>query len=158
MSNLSLLAEIRIEKAAPGHLVEIMSIINAGAAGVRVGTESSAAEQYRPAFESLREAPEADIYVALDGDGAVVGTYQIHFHKGLAYRGRPRAGLESVHTRSDMRGKGIGRLMMEHAEGLASAADACLLQLTSNKTREDAHRFYERLGYDPSHTGFKKML
>lgn len=158
MSNQYIPADISIEKAASGHLADIISIINASAAGARVGTESGDVEEYRSAFEGLREAPEVDIYVALDNAGTVVGTYQIHFHRGLAFRGRPRAGLESVHTRADMRGRGIGRLMMEHAEGLAVAADACLLQLTSNKTREDAHRFYERLGYDPSHTGFKKML
>lgn len=149
---------IRIEKARPEHLADILVIILAGAVGARVDKESDDIESYRPAFDAMLAAPEMDIYVALDADGAVVATYEIHFLKSLGYQGRPRVELESVHTRPDKRGQGIGALMMAHAEGLARQANACLIQLTSNKVRKDAHRFYERLGFDQSHFGFKKML
>jgi len=148
---------IRIEKARLEHLPEILALLIAGAAGVRVGQETGKVEDYREAFDAMLAAPEMDIYVALDGD-EVVGTYQIHFMKGLAYRGRSRVELESVHTREDRRGQGIGARMMAHAEELARAANAGLMQLTSNKVRTDAHRFYARLGFDQSHLGFKKML
>jgi len=149
---------IRIEKARPEHLEDIVAIINAGATSVRKGKEFGDWQDYRPAFDALREAPECDIYVALDGAGEVVGTYQIHFLKGIAFKGRPRVELESVHVRADQRGTGVGRKMMEHAEGLAAAADACIIQLTSNKERDGTHHFYRRLGYDQSHLGYKKML
>jgi len=149
---------IAIEKARPEHLHAIVEIINAGATSVRMGKEFDSWRDYEPAFEAMRAAPEMDIYVALDETGAVVGTYQIHFLKGLAFQARPRVELESVHVRGDQQGKGVGRLMMEHAEELARAADACLVQLTSNREREGSHAFYTRLGYDQSHLGYKKML
>ncbi|MCK7611702.1 GNAT family N-acetyltransferase [Roseibium sediminicola] len=149
---------VRIEKARPEHLQEIVAIINAGATSVRKGREFDDWQAYRPAFDALREAPECDIYVALDEAGAVVGTYQIHFLKGIAFKGRPRVELESVHVRADQRGTGVGRKMMEHAEGLAAEANACIIQLTSNREREGSHHFYRRLGYEQSHLGYKKML
>lgn len=149
---------INIEKARPEHLREIVAIINAGATSVRKDKEFADWQEYRLAFDALRAAPEADIYVALDEAGEVVGTFQIHFLKGLAFKGRPRVELESVHVRRDRRGTGIGRLMMEKAEALATAADASMVQLTSNKEREGSHLFYSRLGYDQSHMGYKKML
>lgn len=150
--------EIEIRKAGSGHLQDIVAIINAGATSVRKDKEFDDWHDYRPAFEALVAAPEVDIYVALNGAGEVVGTYQIHFLKGLAFRGRPRAELESVHVRSDQRGKGVGRLMMKHAEDLARAQNVCMVQLTSNREREGSHHFYRRLDYDQSHLGYKKMM
>jgi GNAT superfamily N-acetyltransferase len=147
-----------IVKATADHLPEIIAIINAGATSVRKGNEFAEWHDYLPAFEAMLRAPEIDIYVALDAAGAVAGTYQIHFLKGLAFRGRPRVELESVHVRADQRGTGIGREMMDHAELLAKAADACMIQLTSNKEREGSHHFYKRLGYTQSHLGYKKMF
>lgn len=150
--------EITIEKARPEHLQDIVAIINAGATSVRKGREFDDWQDYRAAFDALRTAPECDIYVALTGTGEVVGTFQIHFLKGIAFRGRPRVELESVHVRADRRGTGVGRRMMEHAEALAEAANACIIQLTSNREREGSHHFYRRLGYDQSHLGYKKLL
>ncbi|WP_430512147.1 N-acetyltransferase family protein [Pannonibacter phragmitetus] len=150
----------RIEKARPEHLADILAIMNAGAVGARVGQESEDPEDYRAAFDAILSAAETDIYVVLGGaDGSqVLATYQIIFEKGLAFRGRGRACLESVHTRADMRGRGIGKAMVQHAEALARARGVALVQLTSNRIRLDAHRFYLREGYDQSHLGFKKML
>lgn len=162
---------LRMEKAGPGHLKEIVAIINAGATRARAGREFDDWQAYRPAFDALCAAPEADIYVALEVQRPqaaqefreaetelVVGTYQIHFLKGLAFRGRPRVELESVHVCASRQGAGIGRFMMAHAEDLARAAGACLIQLTSNREREGSHAFYRRLGFDQSHLGYKKML
>ncbi|MET1414694.1 GNAT family N-acetyltransferase [Roseibium sp. HPY-6] len=150
--------EIQIEKAAISHLRDIVAIINAGATSVRKDREFDNWQDYRPALEALIAAPEVDIYVALNEAGEVVGTYQIHFLKGMAFKGRPRVELESVHVRADQRGKGVGRKMMAHAEDLARQFNACMLQLTSNREREGSHPFYRRLGYDQSHLGYKKML
>jgi len=150
--------DVRLEKARPEHLREIVAIINAGATSIRKDKEFADWQDYRPAFDALCAAPEADIYVALDGAGEVIGTFQIHFLKGIAFKGRPRVELESVHVRADRRGAGVGRLMMAKAEDLAREADACMVQLTSNREREGSHHFYKRLGYDQSHLGYKKML
>lgn len=150
--------QVRLEKASLPHLAEIVAIINAGATSVRRDREFEDWQDYRPAFDALVAAPECDIYVALDATGEVVGTYQIHFLKGLAFRGRPRVELESVHVRADQRGTGVGRLMMDHAEALAREAGACMIQLTSNKEREGSHHFYRRLDFAQSHLGYKKMF
>jgi len=149
--------DIQIQKANAEHLEAIVAIINAGATSVRKDKEFASWQDYRPAFGALQNAPEMDIYVALDGE-EVVGTFQIHFLKGLAFQGRSRVELESVHVRKDQQCKGIGRIMMNYAENLAREADACMVQLTSNKEREGSHHFYGRLGYDQSHLGYKKML
>ncbi len=149
---------ITIEKAGEHHLAGIVELLTAGAAGARAGREAADWQVYLPAFRAISGAPETDIYVALTGTGEIAGTYQITFLKGLAFQGRSRAELESVHTRTDLRGRGIGKRMMEHAEALARAEHACLIQLTSNRVREDAHRFYTRLGFEQSHLGFKKLL
>ncbi len=151
-------SSISIVKARPEHLLAILELLAAGAAGARVGRDSLDEDAYRDSFAAMLAAPEMEVFVALDAEGTVLGTYQIHFLKGLAYNGRPRAEVESVHTRADSRGMGIGGQMMAHAEELARAANACILQLTSNKVRIDAHRFYDRLGFEQSHLGFKKLL
>ncbi len=148
----------KIEKATTKHLPEIIALMNAGAASVRKGKEYLDWQAYLPTFEAMQNAPEVDIYVAVDEDGAVVGTCQIHTLRGLAYKGRPRIEVESVHVRADLRGSGIGRLMMNHAGQVAKAMGACMIQLTSNKEREGSHHFYRKLGYDQSHLGYKKMF
>ena len=66
--------------------------------------------------------------------------------------------IEAVQTRADMRGKGIGSAMMRFAIERGEASRRALVQLTSNKARHDAHRFYERLGFVQSHAGFKMKL
>lgn len=153
-----LMTAIRIEPAQSHHLAAILAISIAGAVGGRADDESTDPEDYRKAFEEIRACPDVEIYVALDEAGEVIGTYTYLLIRGLAFRGRPRVELESVHVRSDQRSKGIGAKMMAHAEALAREAGAALIQLTSNKVRVDAHRFYERLGYAQSHFGFKKKL
>ncbi|WP_209007208.1 GNAT family N-acetyltransferase [Roseibium litorale] len=147
-----------IEKARAEDLAAILAISIAGAVGGRAAEESTDPEVYRKAFEEIRACPDIDIYVALDEAGEVIGTYTYLHIRGLAFRGRPRVELESVHVRADQRSKGIGAKMMAHAEARARESGAALIQLTSNKVRVDAHRFYERLGYVQSHFGFKKKL
>ncbi len=90
--------------------------------------------------------------------GRIVGTFQLSLTPGLVGGGRTRATLESVHVLPEMRGTGIGAVMVERAVADARAAGAATLQLTSNKKRIDAHRFYERLGFAKSHEGFKLTL
>ena len=80
------------------------------------------------------------------------------FIPALVGHGRTNAKIESVHVHESQRGKGVGEVMVRHAETLAKAGGAGAMELSSNKGRLAAHRFYERLGYDKSHLGFKKRL
>jgi ribosomal protein S18 acetylase RimI-like enzyme len=90
--------------------------------------------------------------------GTVVGTCQLTIIPGLVGRGRTRAKLESVHVAEAMRGRGFGERLVRHAVEEAKAAGARVMELSSNKRRTDAHRFYGRLGFAQSHEGFKLLL
>lgn len=158
MSDARMGDRVRMEAARPEHLPEILALMAAGAVGARVGRDTTRTEDYTEAFAAMLAAPELEVWVALEPDGRVAGSFQIHFLRGLGFGGGIRAEVESVHTRADLRGQGIGSVMMAHAELRARARRACLIQLTSNRLRVDAHRFYDRLGFDQSHLGFKKML
>jgi GNAT superfamily N-acetyltransferase len=74
------------------------------------------------------------------------------------HAGGKTAELESVHVTAARRGQGIGTMLLRAAEDHANAQGCYRVQLTSNVSRFDAHRFYERLGYVASHRGFKKAL
>ena len=112
---------------------------------------------YEAAYAAIAASPLSTLYV-VEKDGEVVATFQLTFTRTLTNRGRLRASLESVQVREDQRSRGIGATMVAFAEKEARLRGAGLVQLTSNKKRTDAHRFYERLGYAKSHEGFKKLL
>ena len=112
---------------------------------------------YLAAFERIAASPNDTLYVAVL-DGEVVGTFQTTRITSLTGKGSTSLTVEAVHTRSDMRGHGIGQTMINHAIEQGRADGARLVQLMSNATRLDAHRFYTRLGFSQSHFGFKMKL
>lgn len=113
---------------------------------------------YASAFAAIAARPDCHLMVATDG-GEVVGVFQLSFVPGLIRKGACRAYLEGVFVRSNRRGQGIGGRMIAWAADTARAHGGCLfLQLTSNKGRLDAHRFYERLGFQRTSEGFKLLL
>ena len=87
--------------------------------------------------------------------GEVVGMAQLVYLRHFQYRGGLCAEVESVHVREDVRSLGIGTALMSEVLARAKAKGAYRLQLTSNVTRKSAHLFSERLGFEPSHVGFK---
>jgi GNAT superfamily N-acetyltransferase len=112
---------------------------------------------YEAAFDRIAASADNALYVA-EWDGRVVGTFQLTFIPSLIGKARIRAKLESVHVHADVRSRGIGRVMLEAAIGLARARGAGLMELSSNKARKAAHRFYLRHGFANSHEGFKLGL
>ena len=109
------------------------------------------------AFEAITADPNHRLIVAVE-DGVVVGTLQISYIPGIAHNGLWRGLLEHVHIRPDRRGNGLGGKMMAWAIERCRERGCGIVQLTSNKLRPDAHRFYERLGFEKSHEGFKLKL
>ena len=91
-------------------------------------------------------------------EGRVVGTLQLTIVPGLSRRGATRSIIEGVRIHADERGSGLGTRLIEWAVDESRRQECHLVQLTSDKTRTDAHRFYERLGFTASHTGFKLQL
>lgn len=112
---------------------------------------------YEAAFERIAASGSNWLYVA-EQEGAIVGTFQLTLIPGLVNHGRLRAKVESVQVLADRRGLGIGAEMMRFAIAEARQKGAGMVELTSNKKRRDAHRFYERLGFDRSHEGFKMVF
>lgn len=112
---------------------------------------------YTAAFHAMVAEPNQHLMVAEDG-AEVVGTFQLTFIPGLSNKGAWRAQVEGVRVRSDRRGAGIGEAMMGQAAALARGKGCRVLQLTTDKSRRDAHRFYERLGFKGSHEGYKLAL
>ena len=112
---------------------------------------------YLAAFDRIAASPNDELFVAVLG-GEVVGTFQTTLITSLTGRGASNLTVEAVHTRSDMRGRGVGEAMISHAVAQGRACGARLVQLMSNASRLDAHRFYSRLGFSQSHLGFKMKL
>lgn len=112
---------------------------------------------YEAAFAVIDADARQELMVA-ELDGRIVGTLQLTYIPQLSYRGQTVAQVEAVRVASGLRSRGLGRKMMEWAIARARAAGCRRLQLTSNKSRTDAHRFYERLGFARSHEGMKLAL
>jgi GNAT superfamily N-acetyltransferase len=112
---------------------------------------------YEAAFRAIAASADNALYVA-EQEGRVVGTFQLTFIPNLTGRGALRVKVESVKVAARLRSHGIGAAMMAFAENVSRRRGAAMLELSSNKARKDAHRFYERIGFDRSHEGFKKKL
>jgi len=112
---------------------------------------------YWQAFEAISRTPSVDILVA-DLDGEVVGCLQLAMIPGLARQGMKRAQIEAVRVHSDHRSQKIGESLINEAIRQAKSAGCGLVELTTDKQRPDAHRFYERLGFVATHEGMKLML
>jgi GNAT superfamily N-acetyltransferase len=137
-------------------LVRLLAADQLGATrdGVRDATDLTA---YTAAFEAI-DADPAHILVVAELAGEVVGTMQLSFLPGLARRGALRTQIEAVRVADGSRGSGLGAGMISWAIDEARRRGCALVQLTTDKSRLDAHRFYQRLGFVASHEGMKLAL
>ncbi|GAB3468992.1 GNAT family N-acetyltransferase [Actinophytocola sediminis] len=119
--------------------------------------ESPGDPAYAAAFAEI-DRDERQYLAVAELDGEVVGTLQLTFIPGLSRRGATRALIEAVRVRADQRGAGLGRRLAEWAIEQARSRGAAMVQLTTDASRVDAHRFYEKLGFVPSHVGMKLAL
>ncbi|MFI2201999.1 GNAT family N-acetyltransferase [Streptomyces sp. NPDC020192] len=112
---------------------------------------------YRAALARLEADPNQHLVVAVRED-RVIGTLQLTIIPGLSHKGATRALIEAVRIHADERGSGLGGLLIQWAIDTSRQLGCAMVQLTSDKTRTDAHRFYARLGFNASHEGFKLKL
>lgn len=112
---------------------------------------------YLDAFDAIERDGNQHLAVA-EEKGLVVGCLHLTFLPGISRLGAWRAQVESVRIAASARGSGLGGRMMEWAAETARARGCTVLQLTTDRTRPDAHRFYESLGYQPTHIGYKLPL
>jgi ribosomal protein S18 acetylase RimI-like enzyme len=114
-------------------------------------------DSYAAAFDAIDRNPDVELTVAEDG-GKVLGCFQSTVLTYLSYRGSKALLIENVHVAESARNKGVGREMMLAAIARAKETGCSRAQLTTNKKRADAHRFYERLGFRATHEGMKLTL
>ena len=148
-----------LRRAAAQDVASIVDLLVADQLGAsRDGvTTDEDLEAYLTAFGVIDADPAQLLLVATDAS-QVVATMQLSFLPGLARRGALRAQIEAVRVRHDYRSRGLGTALFEWAIEEARRRNCALVQLTSDKSRTDAHRFYERLGFVASHEGLKLEL
>ncbi len=112
-------------------------------------------DSYYSAFENITNDHNQELIVLEDDHKKIIGTLQLSFLQYLTYQGGIRAQIEAVRVHPDHRGKGIGEKMFTWAINRAKERNAHLVQLTTDKKRPEALRFYEKLGFKASHEGMK---
>jgi GNAT superfamily N-acetyltransferase len=147
---------VAIRSARPDDLARMVELLQLGSL-VGGDDEDDVDDGYATALVEIQATPGCDVLVAAM-DGVVVGVCQLIVFRHLQHRGGRCAEVESVHVHPDHRGTGVGALLLEAAVERARAAGCYRVQLTSNVARVDAHRFYRRQGFEPTHLGFKRVL
>jgi len=147
-----------IRRAGAEDLVAIVAMLADDPLGaVRERLETPLPACYRDAFARIDVDPHQELLVAAL-EGEVVGTLQLIFIPGLSHQGALRAQIESVRVRGDRRGAGVGRRMVSAAIERARQRGCRMVQLTSDRSRHDAHRFWRSLGFEATHEGMKLVL
>jgi GNAT superfamily N-acetyltransferase len=147
--------DLNFREAKRNDLERIVELITDDAVAAR--RTGSYGEPHVKGFEAVTASPDNELIVA-EADGEVIGVMQLTFIPGISRNGASRLQVEAVRVDRKLRGQGIGRRLMEHAHERGRARGCVLAQLTSDKQRPEAHRFYRSLGYEQSHEGFKSML
>lgn len=112
---------------------------------------------YHAAFDAISRDPNNEVIVCTR-DAQVIGVLQLTYIPYLTYQGSWRALIEGVRVAASEQNRGIGKLLFEHAIARARERKCTLVQLTTDRARPDALRFYEKLGFKASHHGMKLML
>jgi len=145
-------------EARPGDVPAIVRLLADDPLGAkRERFEAPLPESYLRAFEAIDADPNNELVVACQAD-EVVGVLQLTFIPYLTYQGGWRALIEAVRIDSKFRSRGLGKAMFEWAIERSRERGCHLVQLTTDKSRPDAKRFYEGLGFAASHEGMKLHL
>jgi GNAT superfamily N-acetyltransferase len=148
--------EFAIRRAVENDVPAIVALLADDPLGSKRETGGDLAP-YKQAFAKIDADPSELLVVLTDGDEAI-GTLQLSFLPGLSRGGATRAQIEAVRVKDGHRGEGLGERMIEWTIEAARRRGCSLVQLTSDKSRGDALRFYERLGFVASHEGLKLDL
>ena len=152
------MADLIFREARESDLPRVVAMLADDPLGAkRERTEDPLPDVYREALAEIQALPGCQVIVA-ERDGQVVGCLQITVIPNLSYQGSRRAIVEGVRIDRSYRGQGLGEALFRYTIDLAWQAGCRLVQLTADRTRADAHRFYERLGFEPTHLGMKLDL
>jgi ribosomal protein S18 acetylase RimI-like enzyme len=151
-------AEIAIRPARREDVPAIVALLADDPLGqVREQPADPLPDDYWRAFDDIGAQSGNHLLVA-ERVGTIVACLQLTILPGLARRGMRRGQIEAVRVASSERGLGLGERLVRHAVEIARAEGCGLVQLTSDISRRDAHRFYERLGFVAGHVGMKLAL
>jgi GNAT superfamily N-acetyltransferase len=150
------MADVHTRPATQADVAAIVSLLADDVLGARRESPEDLTP-YERAFALIDADPHQYLVVA-ERDGRVVGTLQLSLIAGLSRRGAVRAQIEGVRVASSERGTGLGGQLIQWAIDEARARGCVLVQLTTDKSRADAHRFYEKFGFTASHEGYKLAL
>lgn len=145
-----------VGRAERQDLAEIVELLRDDALGATRELDDLA--PYEAAFEAIDRDANNVLVVVKNVEGVVVATMQLTLLAGLSRGGATRLQIEGVRIADSVRGTGLGTALFEWAHDFGRRRGAVLAQLTTDKTRVDARRFYDRLGYEPSHLGMKRSL
>lgn len=149
---------LRIRNATREDIPTIVAMFADDVLGAnREDTSEAGRAVYERAFDAMQAQSGNRILVVVD-DRGIAGCLQLTIIHGLSLKGLTRAMIEGVRVNSDRRGQGIGEWMLKQAIAIAKESGCKLVQLTTNQSRKDAHRFYERLGFVGSHLGMKLTI
>lgn len=152
------MSDITIRLAEAQDLAAIIKMLADDPLGaVREQVSDPPAKAYQDAFSDIQNDDRNVLIVACQG-AAVIGCLQLTFIPGLSHQGAERGQIESVRVDKAARGQGLGRTLIEDAVERASKRGCAMVQLTTDASRTDARRFYEDLGFAPSHIGMKRAL
>ncbi|MGX1910902.1 N-acetyltransferase family protein [Streptomyces phaeochromogenes] len=150
------MGDLEIRPAVPDDVPAIVAMLADDSLGAQRESPDDLSP-YLAALERLRNDPNQHLVVAVR-EGRVVGTLQLTIVPGLSRKGATRSTIEGVRVHADERGSGLGTRFIEWAIDRSRSEGCQLVQLTSDVSRTDARRFYERLGFTASHVGFKLRL
>lgn len=147
-------------KATVNDVAAIIKIIASDELGkLREDFQDPLPNNYYKAFDIINSDSSNELIVVEDeNNNGIIGTLHLTFIQYLTYKGGVRAQIENVFIREDLRGQGIGKKMFLWAINRAKEKNAHIVQLTSDKQRPKAIKFYEKLGFKPSHEGMKLHL
>ena len=151
------MSDARIRRATEDDLDAIVRLLAADGLHADADLGPPLPVAYREAFEAIDRDP-AQLLMVAELERRVVGTFQLSFLRHLLDRGGTVAQVEAVFVAEELRAHGLGTELMRWAIDEARRRGCARVQLTSNKARAAAHRFYERLGFARSHEGFKLVL
>ena len=146
-------------KATHGDVPAIVQMLADDALGqTREDASMPLSDSYIRAFDNITTDPNQELIVVENEQREIIGTLQLSFIQYLTYQGGIRAQIEGVRIHKHYRGEGVGRQFFEWAIERSKERGAHLLQLTTDKKRPDALRFYEQLGFQATHEGMKLRL
>ncbi len=151
-------SEIQFRLASIEDVPEMVSLLAEDVLGAqRESLEVSARTEYEWAFRKMCTQSCNQMLLALRGE-EIVGMLQLTVIYGLSHQGTTRAQIEAVRVKRGVRSQGVGKRLFEEAFSISKQAGCSLVQLTTDRRREDAVRFYESLGFEPTHFGMKLAI